>query len=90
VAGVRAAYLLRLGLRDLGPVHDPQPGAVGLARGTCTRTPVLSAERVEVSARSSNRTVGSGVSTANVAPASAICWQMAWIASRPVTGWSAG
>jgi hypothetical protein len=27
---VRAAYLLRLGLRDLGPVHDPQPGAVGL------------------------------------------------------------
>ena len=23
------AYLLRLGLRDLGPVHDPQPGAVG-------------------------------------------------------------
>jgi hypothetical protein len=33
----------------------------GWRRGTCTRTPVLSAERVEVSARSSNRTVGSGV-----------------------------
>jgi hypothetical protein len=31
VAGVRAAYLLRLGLRNLGPVHDPLPGAVGLA-----------------------------------------------------------
>ena len=32
----------------------------GWRRGTWTRTPVLPAERVEVSARSSNRTVGSG------------------------------
>jgi hypothetical protein len=62
----------------------------GWRRGTWTRTTVLPAGRVEVSARSSKRTVGSGVPTANVAPASAICWQMAWIASRPVTGWSAG
>jgi hypothetical protein len=46
----------------------------GWRRSTWTRTPVLSAERVEVSARSSNLTVGSGVSIANFTPASAICW----------------
>jgi hypothetical protein len=46
----------------------------GWRRSTCTRIPVLSAERVEVSARFSNLTVGSGVSTANFTPASAICW----------------
>jgi adenylate kinase family enzyme len=32
--------------------HEPS----GWRRSTCTRTPVLSAERVEVSARSSNQT----------------------------------
>jgi hypothetical protein len=37
----------------------------GWQRSTWTRTPVLSAERVEVSARSSNLTVCSGVSSAN-------------------------
>ena len=46
----------------------------GWRRRIWTRTPVSSVERVEVSARSSNRTVGSGVSIANFAPASAICW----------------
>lgn len=40
----------------------------GWRRRTCTRTPVLSAERVEVSARSSNLTVGSEISTANFTP----------------------
>jgi DNA-binding PadR family transcriptional regulator len=46
----------------------------GWRRRTWTRTPVLSAERVEVRARSSNLTVGSGVSIPNFTPALAICW----------------
>jgi hypothetical protein len=50
--------------------HEPS----GWRRSTGTRTPVLSAERVEVSARSSNQTVGSGVSMPNRTPASTICW----------------
>jgi hypothetical protein len=50
----------------------------------------LSAERVEVSARSSNRTVGSGVSLPNLSPASTICWYTAWIAARLLVGRSAG
>ena len=56
----RAACPLRLGLvtsgRSMIRSHEPS----GWRRSTCTRTPVLSAERVDVSARSSNRTVGSG------------------------------
>ena len=41
----------------------------GWRRSTCTRTPVLSAERVEVSAaRSSNLTVGSGVLDSELHP----------------------
>lgn len=46
----------------------------GWRRRTCTRTPVLSAEQVEVSARFSNLTVGNGVSIVNFTPASAIRW----------------
>lgn len=38
----------------------------GCRRNTCTRTPVLSADRVEVSARFSNRRVGRGASKPKV------------------------
>ena len=58
----------------LGAVNEPQPGAIGLAAQNLPRTPVLSADPVELSARFSNLIVGSGVSIANFITASIICW----------------
>src|SRR5262249_39852926 len=86
------AYLIGVGSGRIAAVTErhrsQEPSA--WQRSTWTRTPVLSAERVEVSAGSSNLAVGRGISSANFTPAFTICWEIGWMASRPVTGRSAG
>ena len=74
----------------LGPraVDDPQPRAIELAAQHLHPDARVSAERVEVSARSSNRTVGGGSMPDRMA-ASTIRWYTAWIAARLVVGRSA-
>ena len=55
--------------RSMMRIQEPS----GCRRRTWTLTPVLSAERVEVSARSSNLTVGSGLDS-ELDPPSTIRW----------------
>jgi hypothetical protein len=65
-------YLLGLATSGRSITLSQEPS--GCLRTNYTRTPVLSAERVEVSAKFSNSTVGNGVSRPNLTSASIICW----------------